>query len=61
MRHRVAELAPEASETTIPVKLGERSYDIVIGRMLLDGAGARIAATLPGARCAIVSAQAATS
>jgi 3-dehydroquinate synthase len=51
----VAELAPEASETTIPVKLGERSYDIVIGRMLLDGAGARIAATLPGARCAIVS------
>ena len=55
MRHRVAELAPEASETTIPVKLGERSYDIVIGRMLLDGAGARIAATLPGARCAIVS------
>jgi 3-dehydroquinate synthase len=55
MREKLAELAPETGETTIGVKLGERSYDIVIGKHLLDGAGARIAAALPGARCAVVS------
>jgi 3-dehydroquinate synthase len=55
MRDGLAELAPETGETTIGVGLGERSYDIVIGRHLLDGAGARIAATLPGARSAVVS------
>jgi 3-dehydroquinate synthase len=55
MRDGLAALAPEAGETTIGVGLAERSYDIVIGRHLLDGAGARIAATLPGARCAVVS------
>ena len=47
MRNRPATLAPETGEITIGVGLGERSYDIVIGRQLLDGAGARIAATLP--------------
>ena len=55
MRDRLAALAPGAEETSIRVELGERSYDIVIGEQLLDGAGARIAATLPGARCAVVS------
>jgi 3-dehydroquinate synthase len=55
MRDRLAALAPGAEETTIRVELGKRSYDIVIGEQLLDGAGARIAATLPGARCAVVS------
>jgi 3-dehydroquinate synthetase len=55
MRNGLAELAPETGETTIGVKLGDRSYDIVIGKHLLDGAGARIAAALPGARCAVVS------
>jgi 3-dehydroquinate synthase len=55
MRKGLAALAPDTGETTIGVKLGERSYDIVIGRHLLDGAGARIVATLPGARCAVVS------
>ena len=48
-------MAPDAAETTIGVALGERSYDIVIARHLLDGAGARIAAALPDARCAVVS------
>ena len=47
--------ARDRSETTIGVALGDRSYDIVIGKHLLDGAGARIAAALPGARCAVVS------
>jgi 3-dehydroquinate synthase len=55
MRNRPGTLAPETGEITIGVGLGERSYDIVIGRQLLDGAGARIAATLPGARCVVVS------
>jgi 3-dehydroquinate synthase len=55
MRKGLAVLAPGTGETTIGVKLGERSYDIVIGKHLLDGAGTRIVATLPGARCAVVS------
>ena len=55
MREDSATLAPETGETTIGVALGDRSYDIVIGKHLLDGAGARIAAALPGARCAVVS------
>ena len=50
MREELAELAPETGETTIGVALGHRSYDIVIGKHLLDGSGARIAAALPGAR-----------
>ena len=41
--------------TTVRVDLGERSYDIVIGRGVIDRAGAEIAARLPGARMAIVS------
>jgi 3-dehydroquinate synthase len=39
----------------VQVALGERSYDIVIGRGLLDSLGARIAALRPGAKSAIVS------
>ena len=55
MRDQLAALAPRADETTIRVGLAERSYDIVIGERLLDAAGQRIAAALPGARCAVVS------
>jgi 3-dehydroquinate synthase len=55
MRNRSAEAGRTTSETAIAVRLGDRSYDIVIGRDLLDGAGARIAAALPNARCAVVS------
>ncbi len=40
---------------TIEVGLGGRSYDIVVGEDLTPEAGARIAARLPGARCALVS------
>ena len=39
----------------VDVVLGERSYDIVIGRGLLASLGHRIAALRPGARAAIVS------
>jgi 3-dehydroquinate synthase len=45
----------DRSETTIGVALAERSYDIVIGEGLIEAAGKRIAAALPGARCAVVS------
>ncbi|MGB6388304.1 MAG: 3-dehydroquinate synthase [Methyloceanibacter sp.] len=55
MKDHVAALAENSGETTIEVGLGDRSYDIVIGETLLDTAGARIAAVLPGARCAVVS------
>lgn len=41
--------------TIIPVALGERSYDIVIGRDIIEDAGSEIAARLPGARLAVVT------
>jgi 3-dehydroquinate synthase len=41
--------------TIVPVALGDRSYEIVIGRNLLVGAGARIAQLRPGAAAAVVT------
>ncbi len=41
--------------TTVAVALGERAYDIVIGRDQLASLGARVAALRPGARVAIVT------
>jgi 3-dehydroquinate synthase len=49
-----APLKPSAS-TTVDVALGERAYDIIIGRNVLQSLGARIAALRPGARTAIVT------
>ncbi|MBZ6077716.1 3-dehydroquinate synthase [Microvirga puerhi] len=43
---------PEAPVITVPVPLGDRAYDIFVGRGLLAGAGPRIAAL--GARAAII-------
>jgi len=43
------------AETVVKVELGDRSYDIAIGRGLLASLGARIAALKPGARAAIVT------
>ena len=40
---------------TIRVGLAERSYDVVIGQDLIDGAGARIAPFAKGKRCAVVT------
>src|SRR2546423_3174374 len=40
---------------TVNVALGERAYDIVIGRDVLQSLGPRIAALRPGARTAIVT------
>jgi 3-dehydroquinate synthase len=44
---------PEA--ITVPVPLAGRAYDIVIGRGLLEGAGARLAEQFPGRRFGIVT------
>jgi len=41
--------------TVVPVSLGARSYDIVIGRGVLGSLGTRIAALRPGAKTFIVS------
>jgi 3-dehydroquinate synthase len=41
--------------TTVNVGLGNRAYDIVIGRGVVASLGARIAALKPGARLAIVT------
>jgi 3-dehydroquinate synthase len=50
----VPSIAAEAADI-VHVPLGERAYDIVIGRGVLGQAGARIAALAPGAACAIVT------
>jgi 3-dehydroquinate synthase len=49
--------APMRSESSvlIPVVLGPRGYDVVIGRGILSGLGERVAALRPGAAAAIVS------
>ena len=39
----------------VKVALGDRAYDIVIGRGLLPSLGRRIAALKPGAKAAIVA------
>src|SRR5215469_13608783 len=41
--------------TIVNVALGERSYDIVIGRNQIATLGARVAALRPGAKAAIVT------
>jgi 3-dehydroquinate synthase len=41
--------------TVVDVALGERAYDIVIGRDVLASLGARVAALRPGARAAVVT------
>src|SRR4029077_4352566 len=47
---------PRVTEmTTVPVPLGARAYDILIGRGLLAELGKRIAALKPGASAAIVT------
>src|SRR6476661_10285236 len=40
---------------SVGVALGERAYEIVIGRDVLQSLGARVAALRPGARAAIVT------
>src|SRR5436309_13632074 len=44
-----------SDSVTVNVALGERAYDIVIGRDVLQSLGPRVAALRPGARTAIVT------
>jgi len=45
----------QTEPTVVPVALGKRTYDIVIGRGLVASLGARIKALRPGARTVIVT------
>ena len=45
----------QSDPITVEVALGERAYDIVIGRDVLQSLGPRVAALRPGARTAIVT------
>jgi len=45
----------QPEQILVEVSLGERAYDIVIGRGVLQSLGARIAALRPGARTVIVT------
>lgn len=45
----------KSDSITVDVALGERSYDIVIGRGILPSLGERIAALRPGAHVAVVT------
>ena len=45
----------QSEVTIVDVALGERAYDIVIGRDVLASLGARIAALRPGVRAAVVT------
>ena len=44
-----------SADITVDVALGDRAYDIVIGRGVLSSLGARVVALRPGARTAIVT------
>ena len=55
MGETAAATAAGHEPTRVTVDLGARSYDILIGRNVLEAAGAEIARRLPGARVAIVT------
>ena len=46
---------PASGETIVPVALGDRAYDIVIGRDAIVTLGSRIKTLRPGARVAILT------
>src|SRR4030088_701564 len=54
-RHTMTAPLKHSDPITVDVALGERAYDIVIGRDVLQSLGARVAALRPGARTAIVT------
>jgi hypothetical protein len=55
MRERASAKTERSGDTVIDVSLKERSYQIIVGEHLIGSAGRRIAAAVPGARCAVVS------
>ena len=54
-RHAMTAPLKHSDPITVDVALGDRAYDIVIGRDVLQSLGARVAALRPGVRTAIVT------
>src|ERR1700731_1298763 len=54
-RHPMTAPLKHSDSVTVDVALGDRAYDIVIGRGVLPSLGARVAALRPGIRTAIVT------
>src|ERR1700742_2031721 len=54
-RHTMTAPLKHSDPITVGVALGERAYDIIIGRDVLSSLGARVAALRPGVRTAIVT------
>src|SRR5216684_6474725 len=54
-RHPMTAPLKHSDSVTVDVALGDRTYDIVIGRDVLGSLGARLAALRPGVRAAIVT------
>src|SRR6202522_2002425 len=54
-RHAMTAPLKHSDPITVDVALGDRAYDIVIGRDVLRSLGARISALRPGVRTAIVT------
>src|ERR1700755_1380825 len=54
-RHLMTAPLKHSADITVDVALGDRAYDIVIGRDVLASLGARVAALRPGVRTAIVT------
>src|SRR5665647_3127465 len=54
-RHPMTAPLKHSDSVTVDVALGDRAYDIVIGRDVLQSLGARVAALRPGVRTAIVT------
>src|SRR5882724_6546102 len=54
-RHAMTAPLNHSDPITVDVALGDRAYDIVIGRDVLPSLGMRVAALRPGARAAVVT------
>src|SRR6266705_4923373 len=54
-RHAMTAPLKHSAPLTVDVALGDRAYDIIIGRDVLQSLGARVAALRPGVRTAIVT------
>src|SRR5918911_3130068 len=54
-RHAMTAPLKHSDPINVDVALGERAYDIVIGRDVLQTLGPRIAAIRPGVRTAIIT------
>jgi 3-dehydroquinate synthase len=54
-RHTMTAPLKHSDPITVDVALGDRAYDIIIGRDVLQSLGRRVAALRPGARAAVVT------